>query len=100
MIDRENVIKGLEHCLHGEECCDDMECPYFIEHWSDSCCLEKCQKNLKADALAILKEQQEPVEIELEGGGSTWWYVCEDCHGAINDSDRYCRHCGRRLKRT
>ena len=43
---------------------------------------------------------EEEAEVEIEGGGSTWWYVCGDCHGAINDSDRYCRHCGRRLKHT
>ena len=48
----------------------------------------------------IIEElNEEEAEIEIEGGGSTWWYVCEDCHGAINDSDKYCRHCGRRLKR-
>ena len=42
---------------------------------------------------------EEEAEVEIEGGGSTWWYVGSDCHGAINDFDRYCRHCGRRLKR-
>ena len=75
MIDRENVIKGLEHCLHGEECCDDMECPYFIEHWSDSCCLEKCQNNLKADALALLKDQK-PKVMKLEDVKAFGWDYC------------------------
>ena len=22
-----------------------------------------------------------PVKREIEGGGSTWFYVCEECHG-------------------
>ena len=33
-------------------------------------------------------------EAELEGGGSTWWYVCGECHGAINYQADTCRHCG------
>ena len=34
----------------------------------------------------------------VEGGGSTWWYVCEECHGAIDAWDDFCKHCGRRVK--
>ena len=43
-------------------------------------------------------KEQDPVETELEGGGSTWWYVCGECHGAIDENDNYCKHCGRRIK--
>lgn len=54
------------------------------------------------DALARmideLLEAQE-TEPELEGGGSTWWYVCGECHGAIDKRDAYCRHCGRKLRK-
>ena len=35
-----------------------------------------------------------PEPIEMEGGGSSWWYVCPECHGAIDRNDRFCRHCG------
>lgn len=42
-------------------------------------------------------ESSMPAEIELEGGGSTWWYVCEECRGAVDTSDNYCKHCGRKL---
>ena len=35
-----------------------------------------------------------PQDMELEGGGSTWWYVCPECHGAIDRADRFCKHCG------
>ena len=61
MPDREKVIKGVEHCFHGQECCGDIECPYYIEHLSDSCCLEECQENLKTDVIALLKEQQQQI---------------------------------------
>lgn len=37
---------------------------------------------------------RKPVEIELEGGGSNWWYVCEECRGSVSDQDDYCKHCG------
>lgn len=40
----------------------------------------------------------EMAEPEIEGGGSTWWHVCGECHGAIDASDNFCRHCGRRIK--
>lgn len=32
-------------------------------------------------------------EAELEGDGSTWWYVCGECHGAINYKADICPHC-------
>jgi predicted amidophosphoribosyltransferase len=54
-----------------------------IAQWSD-------------DAIELLKEQ-EAVKAEIEGGGSSWWYVCSECHGAIDKNDQYCRHCGRKV---
>lgn len=96
-MDREKVIKGLQSCQNIDVICMDIscyepdysECPY---HGRDNCVAELCR-----DALALLKEQ-DPVETELEGGGSTWWYVCGECHGAIDASDNFCKHCGRRIK--
>lgn len=32
-------------------------------------------------------------EAELEGGGSTWWYVCGDCHGEVKYLEDVCHHC-------
>lgn len=45
-----------------------------------------------------LKEYKEPKEMELEGGGSTWWYVCPECHGAIDRQDSFCKNCGQKVK--
>ena len=39
-----------------------------------------------------------PKEIEgkeIEGGGSNWWVVCEDCHVTVGKYDKVCPHCGR-----
>ena len=55
-------------------------------------------------ALSTLREMQaflekvKPMEMELEGGGSTWWYACPECHGAIDKADSYCRYCGQAVK--
>lgn len=38
-----------------------------------------------------------PVHAEVEGGGSTWWYVCGECHSQLNPSDKYCNQCGRKI---
>lgn len=50
--------------------------------------LTECMKRIK---------ETEPVQAEVEGGGTTWWYVCGECHGAIDTRDSFCRHCGRRI---
>ena len=49
----------------------------------------------EAETILELLAEKDPLPAELEGGGSTWWYVCGDCHGEININDHYCRHCGR-----
>ena len=75
MPDREKVIKGVEHCFHGQECCGDIECPYYIEHLSDSCCLEECQENLKTDVIALLKEQDAQDATDIRDIDGLW---CDD----------------------
>ena len=39
-----------------------------------------------------------PQKMETEGGGSSWWYVCPECHGAIDGADHYCKHCGQAVE--
>lgn len=58
MTDREKVIKGME-CCDGY-CDDETGCPYFGELESFD-----CQEQLRADAIALLKEQ-EPRVMTLE----------------------------------
>lgn len=57
----------------------------------------RLSKEDAAYILGLLKEQ-EPLPAEMEGGGSTWWMVCGDCHGSIDTNDHYCKHCGRKVK--
>ena len=88
MADREKVCRGLECCLRisGGRC---PGCGYWKDERGN-----ECTQRLKEDALELLK----PVPAELEGGGSNWWYVCGECHTAIDRKDRYCRECGKEIK--
>ena len=47
------------------------------------------------DILELLKEQ-EKAKVETEGDLS-WWFVCGECHTALDTRDKYCRQCGREL---
>lgn len=51
-------------------------------------------------AIDAVAEHFKPVQAEIEGGGSSWWYVCEECRGVIDSSDSWCKHCGRPVKQT
>lgn len=42
-------------------------------------------------------ENEKTVEVEIEGGGITWWFVCEECHAAVDPKQEYCPVCKRRL---
>lgn len=77
-MDREKVISEWESVLSR----DPLDAPW----------------DLIDETLVLLKEQ-EPVEMEIEGGGASWWYVCEECHGSVDYYDIFCRHCGRPFKK-
>ena len=51
-MDREKVIKGLEHCIINHDSRDCTSCPYYHGDCVDDLC---------ADALALLKEQEEKI---------------------------------------
>ena len=64
MIDREKVIKGLEHCVSEGDC---RGCPYFKEIL-DSKIICPC----RADALAVLEEQDSLLGIQQTVDGITF----------------------------
>lgn len=43
-------------------------------------------------------ERMTPAETEMEGGGSSWYITCGECHGVIDENDHFCKHCGRAVK--
>ena len=45
-----------------------------------------------------MDQDEKTAEAEIEGDGrNVWWFVCGECHTAIDEKDKYCRECGRRL---
>lgn len=44
-----------------------------------------------------MEQEKKPVPVEMEGGGWSWWYVCGECHGAVDPKERTCPHCGNTL---
>ena len=96
-MDREKVIKGLEHCFHGQECCGDIECPYYIEHLSDCCCLEECQENLKADAIAMLKEQAKTKVVFGRTKDGEFVTECGNCGTHLDKAYSNCPKCKKEL---
>ena len=81
------VISALEHCIMPNGQCEG--CPYEGE------CGERLHA-LDNDIISILKGRQ--TKAIIEGGGSTWWYVCDECHTAIDRKDKFCRECGMEVK--
>lgn len=75
MTEQQKLIKKLEFIITQS---------LLAEEW----------KGALKDAVSEIRKRI-PVPAELEGGGRTWWEVCGDCHGIINQADNYCKHCGR-----
>ena len=92
MIDRENVIKGLEGMID-----------YFFDIYRNDTDSYKCAKaqeysDCAIDAIAILKEQEavEPVNIRWEmgiNGGN-----CPKCMNWVQRTYNYCPFCGKAVK--
>ena len=66
MKDREKAIKGLESCA-GVDC---TGCQYGKEGYGHNDCIER----LCADALALVKEQEEEIK---EKNARIWQLLCE-----------------------
>ena len=98
MDERERVIYDLARCTcHVPDACRD--CSKYASEPGE------CRKKLMMDALELLKEQ-EPVEPKLVGV-NTW--ICGECGALLGWEEftqqglelvenRFCPHCGRRVK--
>ena len=66
MAEREKVVKGLKSCSEV----DCTECQYGTEGHGHTDCIER----LCADALALVKEQEEEIK---EKNARIWQLLCE-----------------------
>lgn len=98
MTKREKVVKGLECCDPAVPNCD--ECPYLVGIDGE------CMRPLHADALALLKAQQqvEPTEPDEDNTqycgacGSAVGYEVLDPSGMGYVKYNYCPECGKAVK--
>jgi len=100
MIDRDKVIKGLEHCTTGLGC---FECPYSV---CDKCTIE-CKLFIDRDALVLLKEYEPKTGhwIEKEDYNMDTYYDCSACGESWmtvegtpwQNGMNYCPHCGAKM---
>ena len=105
MADRGKVLKGLECCLvFGEDLlyrCD--KCPYRATEDERKVIDWRCHlKELRSDALELLKEQEpvEPIPYDFDTPVTTVMrcYKCGCCNAEITAGNPYCWHCGRAVK--
>ena len=65
----------------------------LIDHIKTSLDVDPWAKEMAEELLRA----QVPVSPELEGGNTSYWYVCGECHGIVDTRDAYCKHCGRKI---
>lgn len=97
MADRETVAKALEVCRDMDNppgyrftsCKGD--CPYYENG---------CARQLKVDALELLKEQEAVEPILIREGRNKYYndYVCPGCDNELSYGQNYCSECGRAVK--
>lgn len=97
MIDREKVIKGLEVCVNrvpGKYGCH--KCPYEIDG-------NDCEINCTKDALALLKEQEQPKSVKepllCNNSPKAYKGICPWCNSVITLMyGQFCDMCGKAVK--
>ena len=91
MTEREKVIKGLEICTTRPCYCTD--CPYKA-----NCCLDS--QEVMEDALALLKEQNEPMKPTLNENHRyvSDAFKCGKCGHTIRFHAKYCEECGQAVQ--
>ena len=95
-MDREKVIKALEHCKDNQHVNDCNTCDYGGE--TGMFCIRMID-----DILSMLKKQEAVKPVLDEQTGRIW--LCGKCGSYVgfedndphdpNEFDKYCRECGR-----
>lgn len=99
MRDREKIIRVIDGCINIDDNCN--VCDY------DGCVFKhgSCEKDLLADSLALLKEQETEWEHLWDAPDGTYKGRCKKCgfvHIFIESHDaqfNFCPSCGRSVKR-
>lgn len=111
MESREFLEDVLERCGTPGGCGDD--CPNRDREWKEAgraACRDFAEGDTAEVPVTLIERtlallRQEPVKPEIAGFAGmqsesemTYFYVCGECGGAIERGDRYCKHCGKKVK--
>ena len=99
------VIEGLRQCFMDDRTeayetqCED--CPYF----DPDVTVRECKFTLRDDAIELLKNpylpsEKAPVKPKKIANrtDNTPVYACRACNREIGVGDKYCKHCGRKVR--
>lgn len=98
MTDKEKVIKGLQCCsVKGMCTCELQGCPYYPDKYNP---YNECTNQLTAGALALLKEQNNPIKPTLNENHRyvSDAFKCGKCGHIIRFHAKYCEDCGQAVK--
>ena len=102
MIDRKELIEGLEYCIEakGKNC--PMACPFFKKCFSVFNSIEPFYPIMRA-ALDLLKEQEPKQVLSVaDSVGEMEIGYCPSCRrgitNKIGDPTKFCRYCGQAVK--
>ena len=89
MIDEAKVADAFRNCITEPKCKD---CP-----WESCEQFDHKHVEIPVDlALEVnnLIQRHRGIDAEIEGSGHNYFFVCGECHTALNPRDKYCRECG------
>lgn len=95
-MDREKVIKGLGYCLTIDSPCGD--CPYYS--YEDIQELD-CERNLRHDALELLKEQEAKTGHWIDSAGNDRCSICGEEYSDLYPdygNTHFCPNCGAKME--
>lgn len=107
MTDYCKVMDAIECCFHGQECCINFECPYWIDYKTGiNVDLKKCQEQLKKNIIKIIEDLKDEKNTLLECQRlfvknlkeRPLAILCKNCKCYRPESNDY-GYCERRLER-
>lgn len=76
----------------------------IVHTWADfanekqMCLQRQCGRIAEWTMEAIEYLSKRTAKAVIEGGPESWYYVCDECHTAIDRKDKFCRECGLELQ--
>lgn len=93
---RDDIKKALEEEADKTMQCTDGSSEAFLLGESAGFYDASALIQNMIDEKIAISEKAVPVEVEGDGR-TTWWFVCGECHAAVDPQDKHCKSCGRKI---